>query len=267
MTIKINNTQVRLRPSSVDSFYQCSYQWGKTFLEGITTIPNARAAIGTSIHKAAEVLWTEAIATGKKDANLGKLTDAAIAAWKEETHDGVKFDDGENDKTAAIEIMKGTETFIEDIVPFSSIPDAVEQRFTIPLTNPIVTDLSGTVDYIAGDIIADVKTSKRKPVVESYTVQQSIYRLLANHNGKDVKRSLIQGIVLKAQPEGMILPLEVNLPQAKSLVNGILATMELIASDKAPIETILRGNPKYYLCSNKYCALHSTCPWVNGDAN
>ncbi len=265
--IKLLNTQIRIRPSAIDTFYNCAYQWGKVFLEGKTSIPSARAAIGTSIHAAAESMWQDAMRSNKKDANIGSMTDAAMEAWKEEAKKGIVFDDDENDKTAALEIIKGTEAFIEDIVPFTAIPDGVEKFFAIQVDNPIVKEIGGTVDYIQGGVIADIKTSKRKPVVSSYVVQQSTYSLLAEANGIPVTQNLIQGIVLKKETEGMILPMESNIPQAKSLINGMLATMEIIAKDVAPIETILRGNPKYYLCSNKYCALHSTCPWVNGDAD
>lgn len=265
MSIKINNEAIRIRPSAIDGFYQCAYQWGKTFLEGVTTIPGARAAIGTSIHAGVETMWNDAIQTGKKDTNLSKLTDAAMQTWKEETHDGVMFDDGEDEKTAAVEIVRGIEAFVEDIAPFSRIPTAVEEFFKVDIDHPLVSELGGTVDYITGDTIADVKTSKRKPSTPNYTTQQSVYKYLAQANGVDVKHNLIQGVVLKKTgAEGMILQMETNVDQAKALVNGMLDTLDLIAKDVAPIDMILRGNPKYYLCSPKYCALYNECKFVKG---
>jgi len=265
MSIIINNEDIRIRPSSVDNFYSCAYQWGKTFLEGKRTIPSARASIGTSIHAGVEAMWQDAMATGKKDVNLSKLTDAAMEAWKEDTHDGVQFDDGENAGTAAVEILRGTEAFVDDIAPFTKIPDAVEQFYKVDIDHPFVTELGGTVDYITKDTIADVKTSKRKPSTPNYTTQQSIYKYLAQANGIDVQHNLIQGVVLKKTgAEGMILTMETNVPQAKALINGMLDTLEIISKDLVPIETVLRGNPKYYLCSNKYCGEYNTCPFVNG---
>lgn len=265
-TIKILNTGIRIRPSAIDTFYNCAYQWGKVFLEGQTSIPSARAAIGTSIHKAVEQLWSDSMETGKKDANLGKMHDAAMEAWKEEAQKGIQFDDGENANTAAVEIINGTAAFVEDIVPFTQIPDAVEEFFKIDVVNPIVKEIGGTSDYRKSTVIADVKTSKRKPTVSNYTVQQSTYKILAEANGFPITHNLIQGVVLKKESEGMIMPIETNVPQAKMLINSMLETMEIIASDKAPIEMILRGNPKYYLCSPKYCALYP-CMWVKGDAD
>lgn len=266
--IQVNNEDITIRPSSVDNFYQCAYQWAKVFLEGVSTIPGARASIGTSVHAAVETLWTDAIETGKKDPNLAKLTDAAMEAWKEDTHDGVQFDDGEDENTAAVEIVKGTEAFIDDIMPFTQIPVAVEKRFSVEIEHPLVERISGTVDYITPDTIADVKTSKRKPSTPNYTTQQSIYRYLAEANGVDVKHNLIQGVVFrKGKPaDGMILDMPTNVPQAKSLVNNMLDVLEIANSGTVPLEMLFRGNPKYYLCNPKYCALYNDCPYVNGDS-
>jgi hypothetical protein len=265
MTIKINNEAIRIRPSAVESFYSCAYAWGKNFLEGSSSIPNSRAAIGTSIHAGVEAMWNESIKSGKKEANISMMTDAAMQAWKDETHDGVQFGSGEDEGSCAVEIIKGTEAFVEDIVPFTSIPKAVETFFEVAIDNPLVSSLGGTVDYLGDGVIADVKTSKRKAGPEGHTVQQSIYTYLANANGENIKSNLIQQVVLKKEPEGAILQLEPDIEQAKWLVNGILDTMDLIAKDIVPIEQILRPNPKHVFCSEKFCAHHSTCPAVRGN--
>lgn len=265
MAIQIKNTDILIRPSAVDTFYQCAYQWGKVFLEGVTSIPNSRAAIGTSIHAAAEQMWNESIKSGKKEPNLGAMTDAAMEAWKEEKQKGLQFDEGENEGACTVEIISGTEAFIEDIVPFANIPKAVEKFYEVKLDHSLVSGLGGTVDYIDDNTIADIKTSKRKPTTANYKTQQSIYTYLAQANGIDVKHNLIHSVVLKKQPEGAILGMETDVAQAKSLVNHMLDTLDLIAKDVAPAEVILRGNPKYYLCSEKYCALYNNCPFVKGD--
>lgn len=263
--IKVVNEDIRLRPSSIDGFFQCSYQWGKVFLEGVVTIPSARAAIGTSIHKGIEVMWQDAMKHNKKDPNLAMMTDAAVGAWKEEQQKGIKYGEDENEKTALVEIVKGTEAFVEDILPFAAIPQGVEEFFAVPIQHKLVKELGGTIDYRADGMISDVKTSKRKPSTPNYKTQQSIYRYLAEAHGKKIHVNTIQGIVLKAKPEGMILPMEVDVPQAKALVNIVLDTLDLVMEDKAPIETILRPNPKYYLCSAEYCTLYGKgCPATSG---
>lgn len=264
MSIVINVEELKIRPSSIEGFYSCAYQWARTFLGGESSIPNARAAIGTAIHAAAEAGWNESISSKKKVMNKTMMKDAAIESWKESTHGGVNMGK-DNEATAVMDIMKGTDAFIDDIVPYSSIPDAVELYFEVPIDNPFVKSIGGTVDYIVNKTIADLKTSKRKTGPEGHVVQQSAYRWLANANGYKVDTNLIQQVVIKAHSEGAILHLDANIDQFKYLVNGMLDTLDLVAKDVAPIETILRPNPKHIFCSKDFCAFHSTCPAIKGE--
>ena len=262
--IKINEENIRIRPSSIDTFFGCAYQWAKTHLEGIPSIPNSRAAIGTAIHFAAEQMWSEAIESGKKDPNQGMMTDAAIESWQEQVKEGVSFGDGEDSNTCAAEVIKGTDAFREDIVPFAVIPRAVETEYKVAIDHPLVAEVGGTVDYITPDTIADLKTSKRKSGTEGYKIQQSTYKYLANANGEKIENNLIQQVVMKKQPEGNIQILEPDIDQAKFLINTILDTLELVHEDVAPIHTILRPNPKYMFCDPKYCNHYHSCPAITG---
>ncbi len=260
-TIQINNTEIRLRPSSIDNFAQCSYQWAKVFLEGINTIPSSRAAIGTGVHKAIEVMWQDAILSKKKDPYVEGMVDAGIESFDEEAKRGMQYNDGEDANSCHSEIIIGTNAFVDNLVEFLEIPTAVEQRFTIPIADhPLVKDLSGTVDYIAPGIIDDVKTSKRKPVVGNYKTQQSIYKLLAQENGLEITQSRIQGVVFTKIPKAMILDAAIDIDAAKASVNSLLDTLEYAVKDVIPIDVLFRPNPKYYLCSEKYCSLYGSCP-------
>ena len=264
--IQINITDLIIRPSSIDTFFQCSYQWAKVFLEGINTIPGNRAAIGTGIHRGAEVMWTDAIKTGKKDLNMSMMTDAAVEAYEEEFKKGVQLDDGETKSGSVDEVVAGTRAFVDDIAVYTPIPKAVETRVTIDITHhELVKAVSGTIDYLGHDNISDIKTGKRKATPANYKTQQSVYKLLALENGHDVKYNTIQNVVLKQKPEGQVMAIDTDIDQAKLLVNTMLDTLTLAASDTVPLEMLFRGNPKYYLCSNKYCSLYNTCPFVKGD--
>lgn len=265
MSIIINNDKIRLRPSAVESFYGCAYAWGKNFLEGVSSMTNSRAAIGTAIHAGVEAMWNEAITTGKKEPNMSMMTDAAVESWKAETEEGVQYGEGENEGSCHVEIIKGSQAFVEDIVPFTAIPVATEKFYTIPIEHTFVEEIGGTIDYISKDTIADVKTSKRKSGPEGHTVQQSIYKMLANANGQNIKNNLIQQVVLKKAPEGAILQLEADEHQAKYLINTILDVLDLVAKDVAPIETLLRPNPKHMFCSKKFCAHFDNCPAIKGN--
>lgn len=256
--------RIIIRPSSIDSFSNCAYQWYHTFIGKEVTIPAARAAMGTAIHAAAEHGWNQSIKKKAKVFNLSELTDLAIEEFQELDKQGLQYDNGDTKDSAESAIIKGTTAFVEDIVPYTKIPLAVERRFEIHLDHPVVEQVGGTVDYISDEAIADIKTSKRKPVPASYKTQQSTYKMLAAANGYDVKHTYIQGVVLKQNPEGMVLELESNVDQAKHIINNLLETLEVMAEGKVAPEVLFRGNPKYYLCDPRYCAKYATCPFVNG---
>jgi CRISPR/Cas system-associated exonuclease Cas4 (RecB family) len=264
MSIVINVEELKIRPSAIESFYGCAYQWGRTFLGGEHSGANARASIGTAIHSAAETGWKESIKSKDKVMNKTAMKDAAIESWKEQTHDGVMYTGGDNEASCVMEIMKGTDAFVEDIVPFSAIPDAVEMYFEVPIDNSFVKSIGGTLDYLAGKTIADLKTSKRKSGAEGHVIQQTAYKYLAEANGYPIDTNLIQQIVIKKDPEGAILTLEPNMDRFKYMVNTMLDTLDLVYKDVAPIETILRPNPKHIFCSEAYCAFWKTCPAIQG---
>jgi CRISPR/Cas system-associated exonuclease Cas4 (RecB family) len=259
-----DSEKITIRPSAVDGFMQCPRQWALTHIAGMQSMPGARAAIGTAIHAAVEQEWKEAMVTGKKDFNISAMEDLAVAELNELDQGGLNYDAGEDVNTATKEARAGVRSFAEDIAPFTDIPIAVETRYTVDIDNPVVSRLSGTVDYINTNTIADVKTSKRKPVPANYTTQQSIYKYLAESNGQRVDHNLIQGVVLKAKPEGHILELKPDIEKAKVAVNAILDTVEAFNAGIRP-SLLFRGNPKYYLCQDKYCALHRTCPYAQGE--
>jgi len=260
-----DGNKIRLRPSAVDNFFTCAHQWAKTFLEGQVTIPGARAAIGTAVHKGVEDMWIEAKLKGNKDINMSMVNDSAIESYQSQDNEyDLSYDNGEDLNTAQGTVLDGVRVFVEDIVPFTDIPDAVEQFIEIDLDHKVVSGLGGTIDYLGGDIIADVKTSKRKPVAEGYTTQQTIYKILAESTGKVINHNLIQGVAFTKNPMGHILELEPKVDKTKFLINSMLDSLDAFEQGVDP-KILFRGNTKHYLCSPKYCSLHSCCPYVNGD--
>ena len=266
--INWDGQKIKIRPSSVDNFYGCAFQWGKVFLEGINTIPNGRAAVGTAVHKGVEELWKESMLRKSKDqVNLSMATDAAIQEFQDQDNEfEIAYDDNENLNTCEELVTDGIRVFVEDIVPWVDIPTAVERYVTMPIDHPVVNELGGTIDYTAPGIIDDVKTSKRKPLPQSYTTQQTIYKMLAEHEGDKIEQQRIQGITFVKQPIGHILPLEPNVPRTRFLVNSLLDTLEAFEAGGDP-KVLFRGNPKYMFCSAKYCKLYTMgCPYANGEA-
>ncbi len=265
MSIIINNTDITIRPSSISTHFSCAYQWAKVYLEGVNTIPGGRSCIGTAIHESADVLWKDAIATKVKDVNVTKLTDAAVANLQEQNQElDIRWDDNENIDTAEGEVVGGVKAFLDDIVPMLDIPIASEVYFEVALNNPLVAKVGGTIDYLSEDYLDDVKTSKRKISAAAHTVQQSTYKFLAEANGHNVIANRIQGVVLNKNPYGMHIELQPKVEQAKFLINNILDKMTIASKDIVDLEVLFPGNPKYHLCSAKYCSLYP-CKFVKGE--
>lgn len=272
-----------LRPSSIGSFINCPYQWYNVFILGKNTIPGARAHLGTAIHKSAEVLWSDAINTGVKDLNISRATDAAV----EELHEICKQQPPEygDDKPEEIEklAVEGAKAFINDLAPIIDIPLAVEKRYTIEIDNPIIDKISGSLDYVGERSIHDIKTTKNKPVMSNYSLQQGAYALLREGNGEQIDNIKIQAVVLKdatakkqSEAHGLLmdmiedntnpfLSLESIKEQSRYVINNILDTVNVYSKDIVRPEILFRGNPKSMLCSNKYCNLYAECPFVKGN--
>ena len=264
--INWDGQKITLRPSSIDSFYSCPWQWANVFLGGKTTIPGARAAIGTAIHQGVEDMWLETMLTWNKEkVNLNMMRDSAIESLQGMDKDGLQYDKDENYQTAERTVIEGVNVFVDDIVPYVDIPTAVEQRIVMPLDNKVISDLAGTLDYLTPTALADVKTSKRKPVAAGHVIQQTTYKMLADTlPGHNIEEMSIQGVALTKNPMGHILPLEPDVKRTKYLINNILNVLNAFASGTDP-KLLFPGNNKYYLCSPKYCRLYEEeCPFING---
>lgn len=267
-----------LRPSSIGSYISCQWQWYNVFILGKHSIPSARATLGTAVHKSAEVTWLDAIEHHKKDLNLTRATDAAIEEYQEcLKKDEPQFSDGDTKESLEKLVVEGTKSFILDIAPKVEIPEAVEKRYTVEINNPIFDKISGSLDYVGKDSIHDIKTTKRKPTLSNYSLQQGTYALLREANGENVESIKIQAVVFnKKDTKGLILDmvedntnpfegLEKIKNQSKYIVNHILEKSKLYYQDTIKPELLFTGNPKSNLCSPKYCNFYNECKFVKGE--
>jgi hypothetical protein len=259
------NDKIMIHPSSLDTWVQCPQQWYRVFILGGTSIPNSRAAIGTAIHRGVEEGWKDSIKAKTKIFSPSSMADAAVEAYEEEEQKGLVYGSGESQGTCIKEVITGLDTFVEDIAPWVIMPTHVERHFIVKIADhPIVEGISATVDYLEDNVgvIADLKTGKRKHNVANSSTQQSVYKIVTEANNIPVKISNIQSVVLKAKPEGHIMDAQINEPKAKAIFNILLDTLELLHQDKVDPNLLFRGNPKYYLCSPKYCAFFNECKFV-----
>lgn len=249
---------ITIRPSSLSSFLNCPYQWMRVHLYGERTIPSARAVIGTSIHKSAEVMWNEAILTGKKDLNISKAEDIAVAEYEElSKQDAISFDDVDPFDAARI-VASGAKAFMQDIAPITDIPDAVEKRYSFDLGHNI--RVSGSCDYVKDNILGDIKSTKRKPATAHYLLQQSCYAILRDMNNEPTTTALIQAVVFGKETRGEVIELELDKAKAKYVVNHMAEKIKIWKQDVVDEKMLFGCNTEWYLCSPKYCSLHGKCP-------
>lgn len=268
MKLEINCSDIVVRPSSLDSFVSCPRQWALTFLAGNESMTAFRAAIGTAIHKGAEVAWNHAIDKGMKD---GITLDDIIQASKDEYDnlhlaDKISYGAGETKIIAEKDIIAGCKAFFEDIYFQVSIPEKVEAKLEVEVENPLISKVAGTLDYLSNSTVADLKTSKRKVSPSRYKLQQSVYKWLALQNDYDIKYSEIHCIVLNKNPYGDIYDCEIDVPVAVAIIKKLLETVEIAYKDIVPLDILFRANPKHYLCSEDYCAFYYDCPFTSSNS-
>lgn len=260
--------KIVIRPSSLNTYISCPHQWYQTYILKQPSKQNARALVGTGVHKAVEVMWQECITHKVKTSNTAMMLDAGIDEYKTEiknTEDAGKeivFDDI-NDYTALDLIKGGVNAFVSDILPYTDIPEKVEIKLTKSINHKYVSAITGTIDYLRDNTIADIKTSKRKIQPSNYILQQSVYKMLAEENNYDIEHVHIQGVVFnKTKTVGSIDTLTPDISQVKYIMNNLLAKLDLVDQGANPA-VVFSGNPKHYLCSEKYCSQYP-CSFVTG---
>lgn len=260
--------KITIRPSGLATFVSCPRRWYDRHILNLPSPNGVRAIMGTSIHAGAEAMWKEAIKSqDKSNPNIGMMTDVAVEAYDNKVKnnsEGEIFYGDLDDELARNGVVEGVKAFVKDVVPFTPIPLAVEIRVTREIDHCIVKNISGTIDYLAKDTIADIKTSSRKIVPSRAILQQSIYKFLALGEGYDIKRCLIQSVILgKRKVTGAIDELEVNVDQAKYIVNNLLDRLDALNQGVDP-NLLFPGNHSDFLCSDKYCGSYQACPYVHG---
>ena len=254
--------KITLRPSSLSNFVACPLQWYNTHILKQPTHKNTSALRGTAIHKGIEDFWRQAILAGDKTYPLYKIVESAHDCLSDHLKNPCTVN---NDLSLTVNdinesIKKGLYHWYVSSMPLLAIPDEVEYRMAVPVNNPIIKEIAGTADYIQGFFLDDVKTSKSTIRPQSYKLQQTVYKLLANKNGFTIKTSRIQGIIFnKADVRTSMSEVLVDEQQARTIIKYVLETCKLLDEGSVDPKILFRGNPSHYLCSDKWCSFYKNC--------
>ncbi len=265
--------KIVLRPSSIQQFLRCPYQYAQAQLLGNYIKPAAAARAGNALHEAFEEGYNYKLITGempKKDMILNK----AEVSWSQlNEEEEIQYKKDETYSKYESDILDGVGTYYDEIMP-TITPYKVEERFTIKLGHPQFSAVSGTADLIAKggllnssmDLI-DYKFTKRATNASHYLLQQNAYTWLARENGIDITSSVLHNVIRPTTRSGVrlgILDIDYKEKYLKLIINKILnSTTEFIENGTGAFTT--GSDPvTNYLCGSAWCGYYNDCPHVEG---
>lgn len=249
-----------LRPSMLQQFLGCPAQWFRAGLLNDYQKPAAAATAGTSLHKGAEVGYTDKIKHGSLPP-ISYLTDVVVEEWRDlNEKQELEFGKDEDYHTYERDLVKGITEYHSSVMPISD-PIAVEKRYDIMIEDhPIFKGVGGTLDLVFEEGVGDIKFTKKKTTPGKYMLQQSTYALLRQKHGETCNFNQIHNVIRGKGAE--ILALRMNTAYAESVIRRILHVTKVFWETG---ETeLFRGTNMhaYYLCSPTWCGYWDTCPYV-----
>lgn len=250
-----NKGKIVLRPSSLQQFISCPMQWFRGALLQDYRRPKSASEAGSSLHKGAEVGYSEKITTGALPP-VSVIKDAIRDEWKTRNeNEDIEFADGEDYDSVQAELIEDADLYYPTMQVTN--PIAVETRYTFDIDHPIFSSVSGSIDIDLQGGLADIKRTNRATTTTKYLLQQSIYAWLKNESGNLCVEAFIHNVVKNKKAE--VMSLNLNIEYAKYVVNTILdVTREFWETGN---KNLFRGsNPiSNYLCSPQWCGYWEKC--------
>jgi hypothetical protein len=232
------------------------------------------AAIGTAVHRAAEVALGEKAKTGELPP-ASVATDCAAQTLSEQLADGIAFDATTQTRAEASRQTVGMARTYHRVIAPDVQPIIVEERLEAEVAPGLV--LSGKPDVVAREpqSIRDLKTGAR--AAGSNAPQIGGYSLLARTHGLDIQTAAVDFIrrvgPKTAQPDPVSKPVPIAAAEtaAINIIRHIEADLRTFRHGD-PVRRILPGdpwsfqaNPASILCSPKWCSAFGTAFCREGD--
>lgn len=239
-------------------FCNCQEAFRRRYIEGEIIPPAIAMAVGTGVHKAAEINHKQKIESGV-DLRLDELQDAAADGFKNAVEEsGVYFTGSKHELYS--ELGKGSDLSVKmagvygkQIAPQIQ-PVAAEIKLTAQHSDLPVPFL-GIVDVIdARGMIVDLKTSKAKwrSGKEKESLQPGIYKWLIRRN---VNQELdFCFFVMAYNGDTQYVQTEKSDGDISYIVNIAKAMLHAVKNG-----VFMPAVPGHWLCSEKFCGYHGTC--------
>lgn len=268
-----------IRPSALSGYADCPRRgaatlfWREIAAAGFRLRVRTRsiaAIVGTAVHSAAAIVFTEKAKTGRTPAEHEAIDITITSLEKGIAADPVEYDGPRgvthNRDDALAQAARMTRVYCRTVVPKVN-PILVEQRLEAQVSPDIV--LTGQPDIVAREpnAVRDLKTGVR---LGHHAPQIGAYSLLARSHGVAIDEAAIDWLpraaVKKPQPDPVSVAVKVA--QAETAASNIIRHME---SDLRTFREgdherrILPGdpwaflaNPSSILCSAKWCPAWGT---------
>ena len=225
------------------------------------------AAIGSAVHRAAEVILREKAESGTLPPST-VAADCAAETLAESVREGVDFDRTTANRVEGEVTAVGMARAYHRVVAPTVDAILIEERLEAEVAPGLI--LSGTPDLVAREPhrIRDLKTSSRPG--GSHAPQIGGYSLLARSHGLDIAEAAVDSIkrvsIGKPQPDPVSKPVAVAQAEtaASNILRHIAGDLETFRNGD-PARHILPGdpwafqaNPASILCSPKYCPAFGT---------
>lgn len=264
-----------IRASSFGGLFDCAYRWEGTHLLGMRMPGSPRALIGTGIHGG-----TAAFDKARVEGSPIRLDDAAGVAIdtiaERIAAEGVKWSSDEPDRREVERIaLRLTATYCADISPryeFTSV-ELTTSPLDIDCGGGVTVRLTGTLDRartvagLRGPRIADVKSGKKAVSAAGvantklHKPQLGTYQLLYEHTTGEKVDDTVEVIGLNTA--GNLQTGTAQTRGAKDLLLGSDDHQGYIDMAAQMFRTgLFPPNPQSFLCSKKYCARYTTCPYA-----
>lgn len=247
--------------SSISTYLGCPERWRRRYLELEYEPANPNLVVGKTIGRAVGAGYLQKIQEGQITAEL--LTDTFDSEWADAVSEEVDWGDerpGEV-KDSAAQSLIAYAPMMETVEPVT-----VEESFEIRHPGAEWVTL-GYMDWVAAEPIYDLKVSARaKSQGDLDADSQATLYVAAKSVQENTLRPFKWHAVKRPSPGGRspASAVELTTTRTQGQVNALLERIAVVAREiDWRVET---GNwqgaaPGFWLCSQKSCGYHSTCPF------
>lgn len=249
-----------IRQSMINLYCHCQEAFRRRYIEGEIIPPAIAMAVGTGVHKAAEINHLQKVDSGL-DMSIDELQDAAADGFSDEiNNNGVYFTGSKQElrrelgKAQDLSITLAA-TYGKKIAP-QIMPVAVEMKLQAKHPD-LELPFSGTIDVVAeGNACLDLKTARVKwrAGKENETVQPAIYRFMLKENyGHDYNFGFH---VMAYNGDTQFIPAQASNHEINYVVNIAKA---MLNSCKTGV--FMPAVPGHWICADggKYCGYWHSC--------